>query len=210
MNKKNAKIQTPVRRKPLQARSQHKIELMFEATLLLLEASDLHSLTTNAIAAKAGVSIGTFYQYFDGKQALLNALVERELGGMSEKIVFSLQDNEATGTEERIRRIVFAVMNIYGGRDRVHRQLIEHATSQSSATRLNTLYSRLMALFMSAAAPGEQRGARELNTAQAFVLVHSVAGVLRSYALSDAPPPIARTEEALVALITGYLGILRK
>ena len=53
----------------------------------LLESGDINTLTTNAVAAKAGVSIGTLYQYFGSKHALLDALVTRELGTMAEKIV---------------------------------------------------------------------------------------------------------------------------
>jgi DNA-binding transcriptional regulator YbjK len=73
------------RRIPRQQRSLDKIELMFEATMQLIEEGDVARLTTNAVAARAGVSIGTLYQYFDGKDGLLDALTTRELGVMREK-----------------------------------------------------------------------------------------------------------------------------
>ena len=57
----------------------------------LLETVEIDQLTTNAVAAKAGVSIGTLYQYFDSKHALLDALVISELGAMTDKIVQSLK-----------------------------------------------------------------------------------------------------------------------
>lgn len=205
MDKKTAPDQPPARRQPRQARSQHKIELMFEAALRLLEEGDLRTLTTNAVAAKAGVSIGTLYQYFGDKQALLDALVERELGGMSQAVWLSIEDNADAGPDERIQRIIRAVLGVYGGRSRVHRQLIEHAISHSSGTRLNPLYERLMTLFMSVKTPQDKHKARGLNSAQAFVLVYSMAGVLRAYALSESPPPRQGLEDALVALVTGYL-----
>ena len=62
------------RRKPRQARSQHKVELMLEAAMRLLAESDVGALTTNAVAAKAGVSIGTLYQYFAHRDAIIDAL----------------------------------------------------------------------------------------------------------------------------------------
>jgi AcrR family transcriptional regulator len=40
----------------------------------LLDSVEISGLTTNAIAAKAGISIGTLYQYFDDKDAILGAL----------------------------------------------------------------------------------------------------------------------------------------
>ena len=62
------------RRTPKQDRSRHKIGLIFEATMQLLDDVEIPELTTNAIAAKAGISIGTLYQYFDDKGAILDAL----------------------------------------------------------------------------------------------------------------------------------------
>ena len=62
------------RRTPRQARAEVTVEAIFDATFQLLEAGGLESLTTNHIAQRAGVSIGTLYQYFGGKQEILAAI----------------------------------------------------------------------------------------------------------------------------------------
>src|ERR1700759_877671 len=74
------------RRSPRQQRSLDKIGLMFEAAMRLIEEGGLENVTTNAIADRAGVSIGTLYQYFDDKQSLLEALTQRELAAMRERM----------------------------------------------------------------------------------------------------------------------------
>src|SRR5262245_54338542 len=125
------------RRLPQQQRAQHKIGLMFEATMRLIERDGLAALTTNAVAATAGVSIGTLYQYFSNKQALLDALVELELGAMSEKIAASFEGERPAAHGDRIRLIFRAVTGAYGGRTRVRRVLMEHALAQGGGTRMN-------------------------------------------------------------------------
>ena len=59
---------------------------MFEATLRILESDGFDGLTTNRIAAVAGVSVGTLYQYFPDKTALLVALVKREVKTTFERL----------------------------------------------------------------------------------------------------------------------------
>jgi AcrR family transcriptional regulator len=67
------------RRRPKQARSRATREAIVEATSQIIERSGPGGLTTNAVAERAGVSIGTLYQYFADKRALLIAAAEREL-----------------------------------------------------------------------------------------------------------------------------------
>jgi AcrR family transcriptional regulator len=68
------------RRRPKQARSRATWEAIVEAAAQILERRGAEALTTNAVAERAGVSIGTLYQYFPDKQAILAAAARRELG----------------------------------------------------------------------------------------------------------------------------------
>lgn len=70
---------TEPRKTPQQARSRFLVEQMVEATARVLRHEGLDALTTNRIAEVAGVSIGSLYQYFPSKEALLAQVVEREL-----------------------------------------------------------------------------------------------------------------------------------
>src|SRR5581483_65544 len=77
-----AKQSQPVgikRRIPRQTRAAETVSAILDAAAQVLEAGGLAAFTTNAVAERAGVSIGTLYQYFADKQALLRALGEREI-----------------------------------------------------------------------------------------------------------------------------------
>src|ERR1700753_3331833 len=89
-------------REPRQERSRHKVQLIFESTIRLLEKGGLEALNTNAVAASAGVSIGTLYQFFSSKEAILDALAEREAASMGQRVAAAMQDEALTTTDARI------------------------------------------------------------------------------------------------------------
>lgn len=66
------------RKPPRQMRSLVTVEAILEAAARILEHGGIVSLNTNAVAEMAGVSIGSLYQYFPGKESLLAALIRRK------------------------------------------------------------------------------------------------------------------------------------
>lgn len=67
------------RKTPRQARSTATVAAIFEATFQVLLSDGLVKLTTTRVAERAGVSVGTMYQYFPHKEALLYAVLEQYL-----------------------------------------------------------------------------------------------------------------------------------
>ena len=67
----------PLRREPVQERSQQRIARLLDAADELFAEVGYEQATTNAIAARAGASIGSLYQFFDDKHAVLEALARR-------------------------------------------------------------------------------------------------------------------------------------
>ncbi|GGV19122.1 TetR family transcriptional regulator [Kitasatospora herbaricolor] len=67
------------RRRPVQQRSQERYERLVDACAALLDEAGAGALTTKAVAQRAGVPIGTLYQFFAGKESLLGALATRNL-----------------------------------------------------------------------------------------------------------------------------------
>jgi AcrR family transcriptional regulator len=197
-------VPAPARRVPSQERSQAKVEFMLEAAMQLLDEAGLEVFTTKAVAEKAGVSIGTLYQYFDDKQSLLDALVQRELGALADKVTGTLK-GAVDQPGDRVRRIMSAVVGAYGGRGRVHRMLMEHAFSRLPTRPLSPMYPALMALLTSQGLAAPRQAARKLTDAQAFVLVHATAGVFRAVVAGERTPPRREVEDALVALLLGYM-----
>jgi AcrR family transcriptional regulator len=68
------------RKRPQQQRSRVTNDAIFEATIQVLLANGLDRITTIQIAERAGVSVGSLYQYFPNKHALLAAVVGRHVG----------------------------------------------------------------------------------------------------------------------------------
>jgi len=67
----DALVSLEPRKTPLQARSAVTVEAIYEATIQVLLTNGIEQLTTTRIAARAGVSVGTLYQYYPNKQSLL-------------------------------------------------------------------------------------------------------------------------------------------
>lgn len=96
------------RKRPLQARSRETYAAILEATARILEAEGLEAANTNAIAERAGVSVGSLYQYFPDKAAIFAELIiasETELCGMLEALVSSTGGQTL---EERLALLVQA------------------------------------------------------------------------------------------------------
>lgn len=72
-----------MRKKPQQARSRQMVDNLIEATARIVADRGLDGTTTPAIAEAAGVSVGSLYQYFDGKDALITALLEKLVGDLA-------------------------------------------------------------------------------------------------------------------------------
>jgi AcrR family transcriptional regulator len=89
IKKRTATEAVKLRKTPRQKRSADTVAVIVEAAARILELNGFDGFNTNAIAEKAGVSIGSLYQYFPSKNALLSAIIEREaatLLGISEEL----------------------------------------------------------------------------------------------------------------------------
>jgi AcrR family transcriptional regulator len=202
---KPAASSATTRRTPSQERAQQKVALILEAAMQLLDKGSLESLTTNAIAERAGVSIGTLYQYFGSKQAVLDALADREMAALTERVLGVMHGAPGLPPGERLRMVLAAAMKTYGGRTRVYRLVLAYALAQGGPSRL----APLMATLMSELAREERPHApatRKLAPAEAFVLAHAVSGVLRAMLLGGGSSATRQEiEDALVALVGGYV-----
>ncbi|SAK65177.1 TetR/AcrR family transcriptional regulator [Caballeronia ptereochthonis] len=78
------------RKTPAQSRSEATVASIVEAAAQVLETEGFEGFNTNAVARRAGVSIGSLYQYFPGKDALTVALIRRETGRFYEDASLAL------------------------------------------------------------------------------------------------------------------------
>ena len=74
------------RKTPIQARSVVTVEAISEATIQVLRNHGAERLTTTRVAQRAGVSVGTLYQYYPNKQSLLFAVLENHLNSVMARV----------------------------------------------------------------------------------------------------------------------------
>ena len=86
------------RKTPVQERSQATVEAILEATIQVLAQMGGEHLTTTVIAQRAGVSVGTLYQYFPNKQSVLHGVLEMHLT----KVVVALEGVSHATRGERV------------------------------------------------------------------------------------------------------------
>jgi AcrR family transcriptional regulator len=84
MTAASSQILVTPRKKPVQGRSKATVDAVLVAAAHILEDRGLAGFNTNAVAERAGVSIGSLYQYFPSKDAILVALMEQSLAVFSE------------------------------------------------------------------------------------------------------------------------------
>ena len=75
------------RKIPQQSRAEQTVATILEAAARVLESKGLDGLNTNLVAQRAGVSVGTLYQYFPGKDAITIALIEQESAVLLDTVV---------------------------------------------------------------------------------------------------------------------------
>jgi len=74
------------RRRPQQRRSQETYETILDVAARLVEEDGPDTLTTTAVADRAGLAVGSLYQYFDSVEAIIDALIERHLAAFGELV----------------------------------------------------------------------------------------------------------------------------
>ena len=135
-----------LRKQPSQGRSNRSVGLILDAAIQVLKSYSYRQATTNRIAERAGVSVGTVYQYFTSKDEVFDALIEREA------------DRYLTGLESRLpgsgvphRQAVRSLMEAgYAHRDVIHslRSVMRHIPADRSVKHSRYLRNGLHKLIV--------------------------------------------------------------
>lgn len=99
------------RKTPIQARATVTVEAIFEATIQILLSQGAERLTTTRVADRAGVSVGTLYQYFPNKQSLLFAVLEDHLEKVTEAVEDACERARHKPLTEMIKEVVEAFVD---------------------------------------------------------------------------------------------------
>jgi AcrR family transcriptional regulator len=98
------------RKSPVQVRSAASVNAILEATIQVLLHVGKQRLTTTKVALRAGVSVGTLYQYFPNKSALLQAALKRHLGEVADAVELVCKQQEGETLREMVTALITAFL----------------------------------------------------------------------------------------------------
>ncbi len=124
----------PLRKNPVQRRSRETVAVIFEAAAQVFSLNGYAATTTDRIAERAGVSIGSLYQYFSNKDAILLGLVERHLEEGQAFVADLLKDIQKEGQigPEMTGRFIETAIAQHSIDPALHRVLFEEASYPKS------------------------------------------------------------------------------
>lgn len=186
------------RRNPTQDRAQHTVAAIFEAAGLLAAEQGEGALTTNRIAERAGVSIGTLYQYFSTREAIVEAMVKHERARVMRELDDLLGRIGAPDLppEAMLREFVRIYVEAFASTDPARRALVKLAWRSDhldSAVHSLRQAAECIALHLQRVA---DPALRPPTPAQAFVLTRALMGTVRAAVLEDSPVLGTREFEA--------------
>lgn len=198
------------RRTPRQARSAGTVASIVEAAAQILERGGLAAFTTNAVAERAGVSIGTLYQYFADKNELLMALARDEMEAALVEVGRALQGGDDPSIEGRVRAMVRAIVHAFRGRQRARKAVVQAILAQGSSVELMAPVANFIARTGDAVGRTPHAVLGALTPEQVFVLSRSLMGVVRAAVLEEQPFLARRSfEDEIVRMLVAYLDTIR-
>src|SRR5580692_12951123 len=116
---------TNPRKAAIQQRARLTVGALLDATARILVKDGYDKASTNKIALAAGVSIGSLYQYFPSKEALVAAVVDRHMTQMLDLVRDEIVKVAARPVDVAVRRLVTAMSDAYRVDPKLHRVLAE-------------------------------------------------------------------------------------
>lgn len=118
-------VRTSPRKQAVQARSLATVETLLRATARILIREGYEQASTNKIAKAAGVSIGSLYQYFPSKEALVAALAERHGQHMLEILQKTLLQFARSPLPTLVQQSVRSMIAAHRLEPKLHKVLVE-------------------------------------------------------------------------------------
>jgi AcrR family transcriptional regulator len=193
------------RKRPQQRRSRVTIDTIFEATIQVLLANGLDGITTIQIAERAGVSVGSLYQYFPNKRALMAAVVKRHVGAVVDATIAACQSSHGKTIAEMCATMMDAFVEAKTRRPEVSRALyLPSAAINADAIVREESIRCASAVHDMLVSASDARFAQPQVVSR--VLIGSIVGPTRAVIEAGADRATFETlKQHLTALAVGYL-----
>ena len=193
------------RKKPRQARAAMTLDAMFEATIQILVRDGPARLTTTRVAERAGVSVGTMYQYFPHKQALFYAVNERYLDILAEKVENACRKMHGASIERMVEVLVTTYWNAKTERPDVTRALYRSVVDLDNGPLIEAFVRRVDKATADMFASASDAAFADLAIVN-LTLLTSIFGTVRSAFERGLPAPEGRAlHRQLIVMCCAYL-----
>jgi AcrR family transcriptional regulator len=200
------KPQLHLRKAPRQSRSQATVAVILEAATRVLARESLPGFNTNRVAEVAGVSIGTLYQYFPNKSALMAALIEREQDSLADAVQRAVEQSAGKSLQSAVAALVRVAIGHQFGQP-LFASALDHEERRLPLTRLlqrseQRIAGSLIALL--------SRHASELGVAATATTAQDCLVIARALVDAEAltaTRPRADLHRRVERALLGYLGV---
>ena len=201
------RIDANPRKLPRQARSKATVDAVVTAAAQVLIEQGYEGATTMRVAERAGVSIGSLYQYFPNKESLIAVLIERHADQIVEIMERALNDPANATLEDGLRAIIRAGTSAHHLDPKLHKILNEEVPRTgrlAKAMDTSRLLTRALERFLRAHAQEMRPGC---DPAIAAVVIETALEALSHKAVIDRRDLLANgiIEREMYDLIAGYV-----
>ena len=196
-------LATP-RKLPKQERSQATVEAILTATTHILTVLGYHQFTTNRVAELAGVSIGSLYQYFPNKEALIFALGEHHANEMAQLAQHHLGGLEDSSIINVLRQIVKAALAAHAVNPKLHRVLHEQIPRSEEMRQLDDAkMEKMLRSFLAQRCDQLQPKNLDLTV---FIIGRTIKALIHG-AILDRPELLnnGELEQEIMTMLSSYL-----
>ena len=201
-------IPTTPRKSASQKRSQATVEILLDATARVLAREGYDRASTNRIAATAGVSVGSLYQYFPNKEALVATLVARHNREMLQLLRHALDKVASLDLAAAMRELVRATVEAHMVDPALHKIFAEQVPRMGQLAEIEALQRETFLLIR--AYLEERRSeisVRDLDSATS-ICVTAVEALTHEFVIDKPQAPGCERErfiEEVTRLVVGYL-----
>jgi AcrR family transcriptional regulator len=201
-------VPTTPRKSATQKRSQAMVETLLDATARVLAREGYDRASTNRIAATAGVSVGSLYQYFPNKEALVAALVARHNREMLQLLQDALKEVASFDLATAIRELVRAALDAHLVDSTLHRIFAEQVPRMGQLAKIEALQQETFLMVRSYLEERrEEISVRDLDSATS-ICVTTVEALTHEFVINR-PHTLDSDRDRFIdevtRLIVGYL-----
>lgn len=195
-----------MRKRPQQQRSRQMVDTLIEATARTIARHGLDNTTTPLIAETAGVSVGSLYQYFADKEALITALLEKLAHDVSQELKRSMNPDDTMSLEDTVRLSIRVTLTLMHNNEGLYLEIVRNWHRLPVHRMADVLEQHVMEL-------GHRYFLRHMQThavpdlqVRLYVAYNSVLFTLVRF-ISQEQPLLRENEvvEGLTLMVTRYL-----